>query len=92
MKNNIGGYKCIRLLGKGHFASVLLAKSPFNELVAIKVLQRQGISKNQLHNIENEVIALKIVNHLNVIAMTDRLKSKSSYYLILEYSNGGDLQ
>jgi len=30
-------------------------------------------------------------SHPNVISLIDRMKSKNSYYLILEYCNGGDL-
>lgn len=90
MKKKIGTYNCIRTLGKGHYASVILAESD-GKLVAIKCLQREGISKNQLLNVENEVVALQNVEHSNIIRMVDRLKSNSNYYLVLDYCNGGDL-
>ena len=34
---------------------------------------------------------LEKTHHPNVVEMIDRMKSKNSYYLILEYCNGGDL-
>ena len=61
------------------------------KIAAVKCLQRDGISNNQLKNIENEVLVLERTNHPNVVEMLDRMKSKNSYYLILEYCNGGDL-
>jgi serine/threonine protein kinase len=60
-------------------------------ILAVKCLQRDGISNNQLKNIENEVLVLEKTTHPNVVEMVDRMKSKNSYYLILEYCNGGDL-
>ena len=60
-------------------------------ILAVKCLQRDGISNNQLKNIENEVLVLEKTKHPNVVEMVDRMKSKNSYYLILEYCNGGDL-
>jgi serine/threonine protein kinase len=44
-----------------------------------------------LKNIENEVLVLEKSRHPNVVAMVDRMKSKNSYYLILDYCNSGDL-
>ena len=61
------------------------------KILAVKCLQRDGISNNQLKNIENEVLVLEKTHHPNVVEMIDRMKSKNSYYLILEYCNGGDL-
>ena len=59
--------------------------------MAVKCLQRQGVSANQLKNIENEVLVLQQSNHPNIVGMMDKMKSKTSYYLVLEYCNGGDL-
>lgn len=68
------------------------AKKPESEeLVAIKCLKRQGISDRQLKAIENEVIVLGKSNHPNIISLKDKLKSKMTYYLVLEFCNGGDL-
>ena len=57
----------------------------------MKCLQRTGISNSQLKNIENEVLVLERSDHPNVVHMVDRMKSKNSYYLILDFCNGGDL-
>lgn len=37
------------------------------------------------------MLVLERSNHPNVISLVDRMKSKNSYYLILDYCNGGDL-
>ncbi len=49
------------------------------------------MSERQLQNIENEVSVLQKTNHTNIVKLVDRMKSKSNYYLFLEYCNGGDL-
>lgn len=36
-------------------------------------------------------MVLERTNHNNIVKMIDRMRSKNSYYLILEYCNGGDL-
>lgn len=57
----------------------------------MKVLKRNGISVNQLKNIENEIMVLQNTNHTNIVRMIDKRKSENHYYLILEYCNGGCL-
>ena len=58
---------------------------------AIKCLDRDGVTSNQLKNIENEVLVLERTNHASIVSMVDRMKSKKSYYLILDFCNGGDM-
>lgn len=88
----VGTYTMTRKIGKGHYAQVYEGRnSETGEQVAVKCLKRTGISNTQLRNIENEVLVLERSGHPNVISLIDRMKSKNSYYLILEYCNGGDL-
>ena len=55
----VGPYSLIKKIGKGHYASVYKAvNEETREVVAIKCLQREGLSTNQLKNIENEVLVL----------------------------------
>lgn len=37
------------------------------------------------------MLVLQQSNHPNIVGLIDRMKSRSSYYLILDYCNGGDL-
>jgi serine/threonine protein kinase len=47
LKNTIGQYTVVKMLGMGHYARVMKAKSPMQkEPVAIKCLQRDDISLN----------------------------------------------
>lgn len=88
----MGSYTFIKRIGKGHYAQVYEAMHKVTKkLVGIKCLSRDNISNNQLKNIENEVLVLERSRHPNVVSMADRMKSKNSYYLILDYCNGGDL-
>ena len=88
----MGSYTFTKRIGKGHFAQVYEGvDSQSQRIVAIKCLKRDGISNNLLKNIENEVLVLERSRHPNVVSMVDRMKSKNSYYLILDYCNGGDM-
>ena len=88
----VGPYTILKSIGKGHQAEVFLAKhEKTGEKVAIKVLKRNGISVNQLKNIENEIMVLQNTNHTNIVKMIDKRKSQNHYYLVLEYCNGGCL-
>ena len=42
-------------------------------------------------NISNEIEILEKVKHKNLIALRDRMKSDSNFYIVLDYCNGGDL-
>jgi serine/threonine protein kinase len=44
-----------------------------------------------LKNIENEVTVLLKSRHKNIVDLTDKMRSENSYYLVLEYCNGGDI-
>jgi serine/threonine protein kinase len=59
--------------------------------MAVKVLKREGSATNQLKNIENEVSVLMKSKHRNIVTLKDKMRSENSYYLVLEYCNGGDL-
>ena len=62
-----------------------------DSLVAVKCLRREGAGTNQLKNIENEVVVLQKSQHKNIVTLIDKMRSENSYYLVLEYCNGGDL-
>ena len=88
----MGQYTFIKRIGKGHYGQVYKAIHVNSKLiVAVKCLKREGLSNHQLKNVENEVLVLEKAHHKNIVTMIDRMKSKNSYYLVLEYCNGGDL-
>jgi serine/threonine-protein kinase ULK2 len=89
----IGPYTLEKVIGKGHYSSVYRGcHEETNKIVAVKALTRKNISASQLKNIENEIVVLDRVDHLNVIKMIDKMRSTNFYYIVLEFCNGGDLQ
>jgi serine/threonine protein kinase len=43
-------------------------------------------------NLTNELTILKQVKHKNIVMLVDKWRTEEHYYLLLEYSNGGDLK
>lgn len=43
-------------------------------------------------NLTNELTILKQVKHENIVMLVDKWRTEEHYFLLLEYSNGGDLK
>ena len=57
-----------------------------------KKYERNDIENNEyLKLLKNEIVILQNLNHQNIIKFIDTKKTKKSYYLMLEYCNGGNL-
>ena len=61
---------------------------------AIKKVNKSTLLKNKrlIGLFKSEVEILKELDHPNLIKCYDVIESESSYYLVLEYCNGGDLE
>ena len=91
--NEISNYKYIKTIGEGTFGKVKLAiHNITGEKVAIKILQKNLIKdKNEYNRIEKEIKYLKLFNHPNIIQIYEVIESPSSFYIIMEYAEGGEL-
>ena len=49
------------------------------------------VSKKAALTLERELNALDQVKHLHVIRLKECFRTKTSYYVIMEFCNGGDL-
>ena len=79
-------------LGEGIFGTVKLATHKItNEKVAIKILNKNKISKAQKTLLSQELLILKKMNHFNVIKLYSIIETESIIYLIQEYSSGKEL-
>ena len=63
-----------------------------NEHVAIKVLDKDKIQKQNMGNqIKREISIMKMVAHRFIVGMKEVLASKSKIFIVLELVTGGEL-
>jgi len=80
-------------IGKGAFGSVYRALNLENgEVVAIKQLKLNKISKSELDVIMTEINLLKKLKHPNIVKYYGFIKTKDFLNIILEYCENGSLQ
>jgi len=96
IRNAIGPYQLVRLLGRGGMGEVYLAlshgASGFTRLVAIKILAPELTGDPELEKmLIREAVLGGTIHHRNVVAVLGLGVDEGAYYLILEYVDGGDL-
>ena len=89
----LSNYKYIKNIGEGTFGKVKLAIHKLTgEKVAIKVLQKNLITgQKQYERIQNEIKYLKLLNHPNIIKIYEVIENDSSFFIIMEYAQDGEL-
>lgn len=90
---NIGPYLVLKELGEGSMGQVLLAQSPEDKKVAIKIIKRGGPRPDlaTLWRFGRELDLALRLKHPNVVEGVDYGISEGTAYLVLEYLNGGSL-
>lgn len=76
-------------LGRGSFGEILLGLDKFNQVYAIKIINKEKIIKGQL--LANEVRIGTKVNHRNVLGIKEVYEDKKTISLVMDYCEGGDL-
>ena len=92
--NFIGPYEIIDFLKEGSSSKIYLAKSQYlGEKVIIKAINKSRFQKNldELLLVTNQIEALKILKHRNIITLYEIYESPKYIYLITEYCAGKDL-
>lgn len=89
----VGKYELGRSLGEGTFGKVKHAiDTETNEAVAIKILDKEKIQKQNMGNqIKKEISIMKMVTHNNIVHMIEVLASKTKIFIVLELVTGGEL-
>ena len=89
----IGEYTLTKLLGKGTMGEVYMTiKNGTNELFATKRVEKSYADRPQVKKyFDNEISILKELNHRNIVSLKDLKHTKSHYYIMMEYCNGGSL-
>lgn len=63
-----------------------------NEAVAIKILDKEKIQKQNMGNqIKKEISIMKMVKHKYIVGMVEVLASKTKIFIVLELVTGGEL-
>lgn len=93
MVKKVGKYELGRGLGEGTFGKVKYAlDTETNEAVAIKILDKEKIQKQNMGNqIKKEISIMKMVKHKSIVGMIEVLASKTKIFIVLELVTGGEL-
>ena len=87
----IDNYVLTKCIGKGNYAEVFLSK----KLGSPETFATKRISKKKIQDMKkyliNEISILKNLNHPNIVHIEDVRQTKSHYYIMMEYINGGGL-
>ena len=79
-------------LGKGKFGLVKLGIHKLTgRKVAIKIINKQGITEQEMQLTKTEIEILKIGQHPNIITLYDVIENEDKIYIIMEYCAGSDL-
>ncbi|QDZ25017.1 calcium-dependent protein kinase [Chloropicon primus] len=92
-------FKTMRMLGRGAFGSVFLAKRrrpadpEEKEVFAVKRIKKDLLrSKRHGHALLLEIeIMMKLRNNLNVVHFEDAYEDARAVYMVMEHCSGGDL-
>ncbi len=94
--DSLENYQILKLIGKGNFGKVVLAKQiPTGLLVAIKAIPKSAVEENdEIENIFIERDIFKITNkesHPFLVQLVSFFEDGKNFYFVMEYIAGGDL-
>src|SRR5689334_18255240 len=95
----IGDYEVLHTLGKGISGKVKLGKHRVTgDYVALKIMNKAGITQRQMSNLQREITAMKRVSHPFVLPMIDFIlgaqypkkdgTTKDIFCLVVELASG----
>ena len=89
----IGEYTLTKLLGKGTMGEVYMTiKNGTKELFATKRVEKSYADRPQVKKyFDNEISILKELKHSKIVSLKDLKHTKTHYYIMMEYCNGGSL-
>ncbi|XP_015762795.1 PREDICTED: RAC-alpha serine/threonine-protein kinase-like [Acropora digitifera] len=92
-KMTLDDFHLLRVLGKGTFGKVMLAKNKKSEeVVALKILKKEVIlAKEEVEHTLTENRVLKMMVHPFLTALRCSFQTKERLIFVMEYVNGGEL-
>lgn len=89
---NAGYYIHSKKLGEGGFGKVKLATHLVTKVdVAVKIIDKNKISKDDIPRIYNEIECLKRLRHENIAQLYQVIDTPTHLYLVQELCGGGEL-
>uniref|UniRef100_H2YQW6 non-specific serine/threonine protein kinase n=1 Tax=Ciona savignyi TaxID=51511 RepID=H2YQW6_CIOSA len=90
--NRVGCYDIERTIGKGNFAVVKLATHIHTRAkVAIKIVDKTQLDKENLKKIYREIEIMKELRHPHIIKLYQVMHSEKTLYLVTEYASSGEI-
>ena len=92
-KSNIGeDYSIVRILGKGAYSEVYLAKQKVSGMErCIKVTRKKNLGVSESEAIFEEVKILRDIDHPHIMKVYEYYQNSSYIYIISEFLAGGEL-
>lgn len=85
-------YDVKEALGKGKFGTVKLGvHKKTGKKVAVKVMKKKSMTKQDIELQKREIEILKICQHPNICRLLDVFENQDYIYIVMEYLKGGDL-
>ena len=79
-------------IGEGRFAHVFRGiHKQSQRIVAIKILEKENLSSQEMDMIQNEIEILKICQHPNILKLYDVIENHEKLYIITELIEGPEL-
>ncbi|CAD8121385.1 unnamed protein product [Paramecium sonneborni] len=85
-------YSILEKIGQGQSSVVYKCQDKMTkETYALKIINKQQISMNQVEAIKHEVEIMKLINHPYIIRLVESFENRSHIYLVTELIKDGDL-
>ena len=88
-KDSMENYHLIKQIGEGSFGKVYKARRKYTgRLVAIKMINKSGQSKDDLESFRREIDLLRKVSHPNVMRMLNVFEIDTDFCVVSELARG----
>ncbi|KAJ9090318.1 MAPK-activated protein kinase Srk1 [Entomophthora muscae] len=82
----------ISKMGDGAFSNVYRAyDEKLEKEVAVKVVDKRGLTPSQRNFIHKEVTILRACNHPNIVSLYEFIETPQHYFLVIELVSGGEI-
>ena len=91
-KNLFDSYEMLDDIGSGSYGTIKLGvQLKTKTKVAIKIIKKTSLSKEELSLVATEIDVLKFCKHPNIINFLDHYENSEYIFIVLEYIKFGDL-
>ncbi len=96
----IGGVTLLEEVGRGAFAIVYkgpdrwlirVGRDENGRIVAVKEIRRSKLNEKLLQSLKKEISIMLSLENEHIVRLYNMLRTKRSFYLVMEYCDGGDL-